>query len=152
MSVSVTTGSRLALEMADSCLMMRSRLVSRVLTGMYDDALRPHGIQASQLNLLVFVARTGPIRRGELGTLMHIDPSTLTRNLRVMLANGWIEEAKDGADGRGHPVRISRKGENLVAKVAPDWKNAQRRAAALLGERGEATLVGLGHRLIGRSA
>jgi DNA-binding MarR family transcriptional regulator len=137
--------------MADSCLMMRSRLVSRVLTGMYDDVLRPHGIQASQLNLLVFVARTGPIRRSELSALMHIDSSTLTRNLRVMETNGWIEAVKDGADGRGVPIRVSRTGEKLIAKVAPDWKDAQRQAAAFLGSDGEATMLNLGRRLIGKA-
>jgi len=118
---------------------------------MYDDVLRPHGIQASQLNLLVFVARTGPIRRSELSALMHIDSSTLTRNLRVMETNGWIEAVKDGADGRGVPIRVSRTGEKLIAKVAPYWKDAQRQAAAFLGSDGEATMLNLGRRLIGKA-
>jgi DNA-binding MarR family transcriptional regulator len=127
--------------------MMRARLVSRVITGIYDNVLRPFGIQASQLNLLVFVAKCGPIRRKELGSLLHLDSSTLTRNLRVMETNGWIEEVQAGSDGRGFPVRISRKGEAVVAKAAPAWKIAQRRASELLGSAGKSTLMNVSQEL-----
>ena len=133
---------RLAGEMADTCLMMRTRVLSRIVTGMYDDELRPFGIQASQLNLLVTVAHCGPIRRSDIGKIMHMDSSTLTRNLRLMQNNGWIEEVA-GTDGRGLPLRATAKGDALLAKVAPAWRSAQRRAAALLGGSGQTTLMKL---------
>lgn len=143
-----TPRSRVAEEMAGSCLMMRARLVSRVVTGMYDDELRPIGIKASQLNLLVAVAQSGPIRRSDLGKLLHLDSSTLTRNLRVMETNGWIEEVSEGSDGRGLPVCATAKGEALVTKAAPAWKRAQRRASQLLGSAGKATLMSLSRQLL----
>jgi DNA-binding MarR family transcriptional regulator len=137
------TTSRLADEMGRSCLNLRARIVSRVITGIYDDELRPFGIQASQLNLLVTVAGMGPVRRTDVGRYMHLDASTLTRNLRVMETNGWIEETADSSDRRGAPVRITSRGVALVAKVAPAWRNAQRKASKLLGENGTAALMEL---------
>jgi DNA-binding MarR family transcriptional regulator len=129
--------------MARSCLNLRARIVSRVITGIYDEELRPFGIQASQLNLLVAVAGMGPVRRTDVGRYMHLDASTVTRNLRVMETNGWIEETADSTDGRGAPVRITHRGEALVAKVAPAWRSAQRKASKLLGENGTESLMQL---------
>ena len=134
--------------MAGSCLMMRTRVLSRVVTSMYDDVLRPLRIQASQLNLLAVIACAGPLRRNEIGKMMHLDSSTLTRNLRVMESNGWIEEVSAGSDGRGCPLRISRKGDALVAKAFPAWKDAQRRAAVLFGDAGAASLMNVSNAMI----
>lgn len=127
-------------EIACSCLMGRARLVARVISAMYDELLHPYGLKASQLNLLVVVAQGGPIRRVDIGRLLQLDASTLTRNLQVMINNGWIEEIRDGSDGRGSPLRVTRQGAALIAEVAPAWKKAQRRARALLGDDGVTVL------------
>jgi DNA-binding MarR family transcriptional regulator len=140
--------SSVSSEMMGECIVMRARLVARVVTSLYDEALRPFGIQASQLNLLVAVAQAGPIRRSDLAKAFHLDSSTLTRNLRVMETNGWIEEVSAGSDGRGFPVRISKKGEAAIAKVAPAWRSAQRRAAELLGADAGAALSNVSAELV----
>jgi DNA-binding MarR family transcriptional regulator len=129
--------------MGRSCLNMRARIASRVVTGIYDDALRPVGIAASQLNVLVAVAAMGPTRRTDVGRYLHLDASTLTRNLRVMQTNGWIEEIAEASDGRGSPIRITTRGAALIAKAAPAWRSAQRRAANHLGTDGTAALLQL---------
>lgn len=128
-------------EIATGCLMGRARLVSRVLTAIYDDALRPFGLKASQLNLLVVVAQLGPIRRANLAKILYLDHSTLTRNLQVMLANSWVEEVVDGEDGRGLPLRVTARGRTLLGKVGEAWKTAQRRARRLLGDKGASLLL-----------
>lgn len=127
-------------EMAHGCLMGRARLLTRVLTGMYDDELRPFGLKATQLNLLVVVAQVGPVRRIEIGRMIHLDPSTLTRNLQVMLTNGWIEEVTDGEDGRGLPLQATKSGKALLEEVSPAWKRAQTKAQKLIGVDGAALL------------
>jgi hypothetical protein len=42
---------------ARECIAVRVRLLNRVITSLYDDALRPLGITVSQLNLLVAICR-----------------------------------------------------------------------------------------------
>ncbi|MDE2014474.1 MAG: winged helix-turn-helix transcriptional regulator [Alphaproteobacteria bacterium] len=136
-------------EIAEGCLMGRARVLTRVLTGIYDEALRPFGIQGSQLNLLVVVAKMGPVRRAEIGKLIHLERSTLTRNLQVMLSNGWIEEVMDDADGRGLPLQVTLKGRHLLESLGPAWKGAQRKARKLLGEDGTRLLIDVSGALIG---
>jgi DNA-binding MarR family transcriptional regulator len=141
MAVSGSAGTKLAQEMGRSCLNMRARLVSRLITSIYDDELRPFGIKASQLNVLATVASMSPVRRTDVGRYMHLDVSTLTRNLRIMETNGWIEEAADSSDGRGAPIRITAAGDALIVKAAPAWRDAQRHVSRLLGPEGKVALM-----------
>ena len=119
------------------CLFSRTRILNRVLTGIYDDELRSFGLKATQLHLLVAVARVGPVRRIDIGKRLHLDPSTLTR---IMLTNGWIEEIRDGEDGRGSPLQVTAKGRDLLHQVVPSWRKAQARTQKLIGDTG-ATLL-----------
>lgn len=120
-------------EIAGTCLLSATRKLSRVVTAIYDDELRPHGIKGSQLNLLVVIAKAGPARRSGIGRHAAIDRSTLTRTLAIMAANGWIDEVIVEKDGRGNPLQITEKGRRLIEDAAPAWRRAQDRAGALLG-------------------
>jgi DNA-binding MarR family transcriptional regulator len=76
------------------------------------------------------------VRRIELGRLLSIDPSTLTRNLAVMLKHGWIEEVPDDGDQRGAPIQTTAIGRKLLERSAPAWHRAQARAKKMLGSNG----------------
>jgi DNA-binding MarR family transcriptional regulator len=125
---------------AGECLLRRVRLLDRVLMGIYDHELRPFGLKATQLTLLVAVAKVGPVRRIEIGKRLSLDPSTLTRNLKIMLTNGWIQEIADGEDGRGLPVQITVQGRDLLNQIGPSWRKAQTRTEKFLGKDGAALL------------
>jgi hypothetical protein len=73
-----------ALVMAADCLCLRARRVSRALTRMYDDALRPLGIQATQLTLLNAVTMCG----GEGATMPRLAISGELRDAWNGRANG----------------------------------------------------------------
>ncbi len=123
-------------EIASECVVMRWRMTNRVLSAIYDEELRPFGLKSSQLSLLVAVTKAGPIRRIELGRLLSLDPSTLTRNLAVMLKHGWIEEVPDDGDQRGAPLQTAATGRKLLERLAPAWHRAQARAKKMLGSSG----------------
>jgi DNA-binding MarR family transcriptional regulator len=127
-------------QIACECLLMRVRKLDRVLTGIYDAELRPFGLKATQTSLLVLIAKAGPIRRIEIGKRLRLDPSTLTRNLKIMLTNGWIKEIADGEDGRGLPVQITVEGLDLLNQIGPAWRKAQTSTEKFLGKDG-ATLL-----------
>jgi DNA-binding MarR family transcriptional regulator len=131
----------IATQITETCLMGRTRYLARVLSGIYDEELRPFGAQASQITSLAVIARSGPVRRTDIGLWLHLDSSTLTRNVRVMLGNGWVEEVNDGEDGRGLPLRITPEGQALLARLGPAWRRAQARASALLGGKGQAAVM-----------
>ncbi|MGA8756019.1 MAG: MarR family winged helix-turn-helix transcriptional regulator [Stellaceae bacterium] len=117
-------------------MLMRARLISRVITAIYDEELRPLGIISSQFALLVIISEIEPATRAEIGRYHHQDRSTLTRNLKLILAEGWAEEVQDKGGGRGRPIVLTKAGRDLICKGAPAWRVAQARAKALLGEHG----------------
>ena len=137
-------------EMADTCVMMRARLVARAITSIYDDRLRPFGLNASQCSLLVVIFGLGPSRRVDIGRFNQLDRSTLSRNLQIMLTNGWIQEVEtEKPDGRGKPIALSRAGRDLLREVFPAWREAQSEAKQMLGGEGVAVVSGIGNSLMG---
>ncbi len=117
-----------------TCVFVRTRLISRVITGIYDEKLRPFGIGSIQFALLVVIRQIEPATRAEIGRLQHQDRSTLTRNLKVILSEGWAEEMRDGADGRSRPIVLTKAGRDLLRKAVPAWQAAQAQAETLLGK------------------
>jgi DNA-binding MarR family transcriptional regulator len=64
---------------------------------------------------------------------LHLDISTLSRNVERMKARGWLEVVPDD-DGRSQPFRLTARGRNLLEKAVPAWSEAQRRVKKFLGD------------------
>jgi DNA-binding MarR family transcriptional regulator len=134
-------------EFASTCLLTRARLASRVLTALYDDELREFGLNAPQFSMLVVIRRIGPASRAEIGRYHHQDRSTLTRNLKVLISEGWIQECPDSPGGRARPMVLTEAGLSLLHKARPAWERAQEKAKAMLGEGNVAALDDIAKRL-----
>jgi DNA-binding MarR family transcriptional regulator len=124
-----------AAEVLRDCLATRLRMADRVITKIYDDALRPLGLKVTQMSMLVVAAERGLIRQSEVGAELRLDDSTLSRNLERMRANGWLEEVSAG-DARVHSYRLTAAGTVLLDRAIPAWRIAQRQARRLLGKDG----------------
>jgi DNA-binding MarR family transcriptional regulator len=120
-------------QIATLCLAGRLRLLNRVVTNLYDDAMRPLGIRLSQGNVLAVTAQLGVARPAEVCDRLQLDASTLSRTVDRMVENGWLEIVPD-ADGRSQPFRLTAEGRRLMKKVVPAWEKAQAEARKLLGE------------------
>jgi DNA-binding MarR family transcriptional regulator len=118
---------------ARDCLAMRLRLLNRVVTNLFDDALRPVGLKVSQLNILVATAKLGVARPAKVCDILRLDVSTLSRNVERMRAQGWLEIVP-GEDARTQPFRLTAQGMKLLVRAVPAWERAQRKAEELLGE------------------
>ena len=118
---------------AGECIAVRMRMLNRVVTNIYDDALRPLGVKVSQMNILVAAGRMGTARPAEVCERLHLDISTLSRNVERMKARGWLEVIPD-EDGRAQPFRLTNEGRKLLEQAAPAWKKAQKQARSLLGD------------------
>jgi len=142
-----SAGDGVITEFASTCLLMRARLASRVLTAVYDDELREFGLNSPQFSLLVVIHRIGPASRAEIGRYHHQDRSTLTRNLKILIAEGWVQESPDSAGGRARPMVLTEAGVDLLQKVRPAWQKAQEKAKAVLGDTNVAALDDIAKRL-----
>jgi DNA-binding MarR family transcriptional regulator len=117
---------------AASCLSTRVRQLSRIVTRVYDDAMRPLGITASQFTLLTQLAQQDGITAVEIGFTLDIEKSTLSRNLKRLLALGLITmDPPAGRRGRG--LHLTPKGQATIKDAYPIWQSAQHRATAAMG-------------------
>ena len=130
-------------QIARHCLLTRTRQIARVLTALYDEALRPLGISSSQLSLLVLISEYGPLSRAALGRKNHHDRTTLTRNLQPLIAHGWVSDGQPGGDGRSRALSVTQAGRALLQTAGPAWSSAQERAASVLGADGASALISI---------
>jgi DNA-binding MarR family transcriptional regulator len=121
-------------KVAGECVAVRLRMLNRVITNIYDDALRPLDLKVSQMNILVAAAKMGTARPIEVCEYLHLDVSTLSRNVERMKVRGWLEVVPD-EDGRSQPFRLTPQGRKLLEKAVPAWSEAQQRVTNVLGER-----------------
>lgn len=124
--------SDIAARIMDECTAYRLRIINRAISKLYDDALRPFELRIAQLNTLVVVMQTQGLTPNELSQRMHMDASTVSRNVERMCKSGWLKLA-DIDDARSHEIQITEKGMKLIADVAPAWEAAQREAEEMLG-------------------
>lgn len=121
-------------KVASECVAVRLRMVNRVVTKMYDDALRSLDLKVSQMNILVAAAKMGTARPVEVCEYLHLDVSTLSRNVERMKVRGWLEVVPDDNDGRSQPFRLTPRGRKLLEKAIPAWSEAQQQVSILLGD------------------
>ena len=131
---------------ASDCIAVRVRLINRVVTAIYDEALRPLGSRVSQMNLLVAVARMGETRPSDVCRALRLEKSTLSRDVEVMKARGWLE-SDPPTGGRNQVLRITPAGRDLLVRARPAWESAQAEARRLIGEDGVDALQRIAARL-----
>ena len=129
-----------AAEVVRDCIATRLRMANRVVTKVYDDALRPYGLKVSQMAMLAVAEDRGLIRQSGVGAELKLDDSTLSRNLERMRANGWLEEVS-ADDARVHSYRLTEAGRALLGRAVPRWRGAQAEARRLLGDAGVRALT-----------
>jgi DNA-binding MarR family transcriptional regulator len=138
--------------MARECIAVRVRLINRVISGLYDEALRPFGVRISQANILAAVASVGERRPSEISHILRIEKSTLSRDIELMKQKGWLE-SDPPTGGRNQTVRLTPRGKKVLDSIQPSWAKAQEEAKLLIGADGESALRQMASRLgLGRPA
>lgn len=121
--------------MAGECLWLRARRLSRVMTRAYDEALRPLGIQISQLGLLNVIALCGEGGGGMsvIAEILVMDRTTLSRNLRPLERAGLVKLVRSPVDGRARVAVLTPAGRRVIEEAVPLWERAHKRTVAALG-------------------
>jgi len=114
------------------CSNAKLRQLTRRVSQLYDREMAKIGLKTTQYSLLSQVVRRGPLRPSDLAKAMVLDASTLTRNLKPLVAAGWITVGL-GADARSHLVAITAAGRAKRAEAQRRWKAAQECLNELLG-------------------
>jgi DNA-binding MarR family transcriptional regulator len=100
---------------------------------LYENVLRPFGLSSTQFTVLQSLSLAGEVSQGQLGEILAMDSTSLTRTLAIMRRHRWIEERR-GTDRRERKLRLARQGETRFHRALPVWNKVQRRLRHRLGD------------------
>ena len=132
-------GSKLS---ALPCACANLRRAARAVTRAYNRELLSEGIEITQFTLLMALNQLGEISQGELGDILALDSTSLTRMLKLLKEHGWVQ-AKEGDDRRVRLFRLTRAGRDKYQECFPHWKRAQEQLRTMLGEKTMGQLSGV---------
>ena len=108
----------------EACAVMNLRQASRVVTAFFDDALRPSGLRATQLNILMAIEVGAPPTVTGLAEVLAMDRTTMTRNLQLLRGRGLLATDR---------IALTPKGRRAAARAMPMWERAQGAVVDALG-------------------
>jgi DNA-binding MarR family transcriptional regulator len=114
------------------CVCANVRRLARVATRLYDDELRPAGLEVGQFALLATLRRSGDMTQRQLALGLGMDTSSLTRTLALLSRQGWISR-QTGADRRSRVFSITAEGSAQFKRALPYWQRAQQAFSDVVG-------------------
>ena len=124
--------SAIAAERPQGCTNLKLRQLMRRVAQRYDAEVGQVGLKGTQYSLLSYVVKFGPIRPVDLAAGMNIDASTLSRNLKPLVAAGWLT-LDAGVDARSRLVQATEAGRAKRVEAQRRWRVAQEGVNATLG-------------------
>ena len=115
------------------CTCFRVRRLARRVTQIYDRTLAPSGLRVTQFSLLTRLVRVDAMPMGALAAELDMDRTTLTRNLKPLLASGLVTLARSPTDARQRDVRLTATGRGRQLEAKRLWRRAQDEINRTLG-------------------
>jgi DNA-binding MarR family transcriptional regulator len=106
-------------------------VAARAVTRLYNEELRPCGIEATQHGILMMLRALGPTPLGALGERLAVDKTTISRNVKVLERHRWVTAVR-GEDARERVISVTSAGAAALDKARPYWERAQKRMRAAL--------------------
>jgi DNA-binding MarR family transcriptional regulator len=113
------------------CAYNNLKVMTRVVSSVYDEELRPVGLRASQLALLWAILAMEPVDYRKLGTTTFTDQTTLSRTVALLRKLGLVR-VRSGEDRRVRVISLTGAGRERFAAAMPLWDRAQQRAGEWL--------------------
>lgn len=108
-----------------SCLYCQTRLVERILAKIYDSFIGKTGIKSTQYSMLKRIANMHNPYISEIGTVLRMDQTTVTRNVAKLQKGGLIETFSLPRNSRKMHVRLTDLGYEKLAEAGILWEEAQ---------------------------
>lgn len=115
------------------CACASLRRAARAVTQLYDDAIRSSGLRVTQFTLLQVLGRRGELTQSELGDMLALDSTTLSRTLRPLETSKWIR-SRAGEDRRERHWSITSTGQRKLDAAIPAWESSQARLRRRVGD------------------
>jgi DNA-binding MarR family transcriptional regulator len=109
------------LHVKDACLCLHAQRAARALARRFDEAFRRFDITSGQFSLLMSLNRPEPPGIGAVASLLAMDRTTLTANLKPLERRGLLTVSVDPEDRRGRRLALTPTGMALLARALPVW-------------------------------
>ena len=106
----------------DHCLCLHTQRAARALARRFDKALRPTGLKSGQFSLLISLNRPEPPSIGSVATLLAMDRTTLTANLKPLERRGLLVVIADDTDRRTRRLKLTEAGQRVLEAAVPIWE------------------------------
>jgi DNA-binding MarR family transcriptional regulator len=116
-----------------ACTCGRLRRLTRRITAVYDHTLAPCGLRITQFSVLSSLLRLQTPTLAELSDSMDMERTTLLRNLRPLVAAGWVR-VESRANSRQLQASLTPAGRAKYSEARPLWRLAQNAVSSALGE------------------
>ncbi len=115
------------------CLCLSTRHAARSLTRLYEEHLRPCNLTPPQFGLLSMLVERPGLSQQDLAEVLDLDQTTLSRNLKLLIANKWIAGKRSKEDRRQTCYAATPGGLDVQRHALPHWNRAQQHMRETLG-------------------
>jgi DNA-binding MarR family transcriptional regulator len=123
------------------CISRKMKTCDRAIANIFRKHLHPLDITDSQLSILFLITKRGPLAQKDLVTLLILEKSTVTRNIKRLLDKNYIK--KDAQKN----LSMTPTGKDFLEQVIPHWEQAMTETKTILGQEGIENLDALLHKL-----
>jgi DNA-binding MarR family transcriptional regulator len=121
----------------DNCLCRHVHRAARALARRFDEVLRPLDLTNGQFSLLMSLNRPEPPTLGSVASLLAMDRTTLTANLKPLERRRLLKVSVDKEDRRSRRLALTQAGRALLTRAYPIWKDTHAEIERLVGSAGE---------------
>jgi DNA-binding MarR family transcriptional regulator len=108
------------------CFGANLRRAARLVSQLYESEPGWPDLSVPQLALLRAIARSGTIAHGDLGSLLALDQTTVSRSLATLRQRHWVHTTP-GDDRRQRKVALTEAGKLQLQRANRAWRRAQAR-------------------------
>lgn len=112
-------------QVRDTCISLHVQRAARAVARRYDDLLRPLGMTSGQFSLMMSLNRPEPPTMKQVSSVLAMDRTTVTANLKPLERRGLVEVRVDEKDRRSRRLKLTPAGRKLLAMAYPLWQQGQ---------------------------
>src|SRR5215472_9098347 len=115
-----------------NCLCLHLQRAARVVARRFDEAFRSLELTNGQFSLLMALKYHETPSIGYLSSLLAMDRTTLTANLKPLARRRLVRVTVDRSDRRGRCVTLTAHGHTLLEAAIPVWRRTHAAVEKLL--------------------
>lgn len=117
-----------------SCFGLNVQRAARVVAKKFDDAFRPLGINHWQFSMLMTLHVPNGLSVNELASLLVVDRTTITANVKPLERAGFLTVRVDEEDARSRRIELTDKGSEVLNAAFPVWKRINAEISSSIGK------------------